>query len=137
MVGSSAAGGIDRAYLRFGRGVVDAMGPAAHQELVVAIPGREGVHGVASVAQQVALLGRRPDQPPESPAGDDRAERVHAGRSVAANRCEVAEPEAVLVEEGASRLGERGSGGGECLPAHHGGFRSPATPQQSREGRVA
>jgi hypothetical protein len=138
VVRSSAAGRVCGAYLRLECSVVDVTGPTTHHELVFTVPARKGVHGVPSVSQQVALLGRRPDEPPESPAGDDRAERMHAGSAVVAHRRQLAEPDAMLVEERASRLGERRGGGRECLPAHHGQVlaRRPAGGPQGASRRL-
>ena len=71
-------------------------------ERVLVVGAGERVQGVAPVTQQVALLGPGHDEGEHPRRRHDRAHRVHARPAVGPRRGQEAEPDAELVEQGAS-----------------------------------
>src|SRR5262245_43180981 len=92
---------------------------------------------VPPVAQEVALLRGRSDQPVEAGFVEDRAEGVDPRAAVAPNRREIAQPDRELVEERPALRRELRSGLLELSPTRHGlPPRYLANPNVARAGQL-
>ena len=100
------------------------------------------MEGVAPVPDQVPALGRVADEAVDAAVCHDGAEGVDAKSGIGADRGEVGEAGAVLVQQGAAAPGDLRGLGFEGLPAGHGALlqRDPGArrvrPERDRSCRV-
>ena len=89
--------------------IIDASRPAGHGKLVVHLRVRKGVQSEAPIAAEVMDLRRlMANEDLQATVGNDRADRMDARPAVLADRGQIAEPDADLVDEHLSRLGHVG-----------------------------
>lgn len=93
--------------------------PAGDGQRILVVRGREAVEREASVADQVAALGRRDDEREQPSVVHDRAHRVHPRPTVGPHRGQHAEPHTELVQQAVAGLGQVGPAIAQLTPGSH------------------